>query len=217
MSSKKRPCLLIGSGGHARVVLSILKEESNKIHDVIGILDLQTPKKNEKYLDASVIDNVDAMEQFCGTVPDIFLSIGDNAIRKKYFELGKSLGFIFPNLISEKAFISPEVILGQGNLICHNAYIGCGASVGDNNILNTSSILEHESCIGNHCHLAPASVICGRSRIDDQVFVGAAATIVDYIKIISNTVIGAGAVVVKDIETPFMVHMGVPAEQIERL
>ena len=216
MISENRPCFVIGTGGHCRVILSILLEPSNQHHQVIGILDLQTPKEGEDIFDIPVIGSVEKLESFSGESPDLFLSIGDNATRKKYFELWKAQGLNFPNLISEKALISSKVNIGQGNVICPHAHVGPYVTIGDNNIINTRATLEHESSVADHCHIAPASMVCGRSQIGNQCFIGAGATIIDYIKVSSETLVGAGSVVVKNIDTSSLVYVGVPAKLIKK-
>jgi sugar O-acyltransferase (sialic acid O-acetyltransferase NeuD family) len=216
MIFENRTCFVIGAGGHCRVLLSILLEPSNQHYEIIGILDLQTPKEKKEIFGIPVIGGVEKLESFSGESPDLFLSIGDNATRKKYFELWKAQGFQFPNLISEKAFISSKVNIGQGNVICPHAHIGPYVTIGDNNIINTRTTLEHESGVGDHCHIAPASLVCGRSQIGDLCFIGAGATIIDYIKVSSETLVGAGSVVVKNIDTSSLVYVGVPAKLIKK-
>jgi len=213
MITEKLPCLVIGSGGHSRVVISILQEPEKMKYEIIGVLDLQTPKNNEKILGVPVLGKVDTLKKFCNKAPYLFLSIGENALRKEYFELGQNLGFQFPNLISNTVNVSPEVCLGKGNIICPLVHFGPCSVVGNNNIINTRSILEHESSIANHSHLAPGSVVCGRAKIGDEVFLGANATVIENITVANQTVIGAGTVVIKNIEISGMVHIGVPAKE----
>jgi sugar O-acyltransferase (sialic acid O-acetyltransferase NeuD family) len=212
MSRKEGSCLIIGCGGHACVVISILRESANSIYNIVGILDLNDPQEDENFLGVPVIGKIDELKQFIGSVSNVFLGLGDNTLRKKYFQLGVSLGFNFPNLISENAFIYSNVKLGKGNILCPHCHVGTCATMGDNNLLNTQSILEHESTLGNHCHIASGSVVCGRTHLEDEVFIGAGGVVIDKIHIVSHSIIGAGSVVTKNIEISSMVHVGIPAK-----
>ena len=72
-----RRALVIGAGGHCRVLLSLLAARGD--HEVTGILDLAEPRADEIIMGIPVFDSVTGLEAYRGRVDlDIFLAIGDN-------------------------------------------------------------------------------------------------------------------------------------------
>ena len=212
-----RRALLLGAGGHSRVVLSILAEVGT--HSIAGVIDINkahSDMRNSCELIMGVpVFALDALTQFMGSKDlDIFLAIGDCSLRSLWWKKMLDMEFSMPNLLSPKAIVHPSVILGSANVICSGVFIGPEATLGNNNLINTGSILEHESSVGNHCHIAPRSLIAGRSNIADNCFVGAGSVIIDGISISEFTTVGAGAIVVADIKRPHGVYVGVPGRRM---
>ena len=210
-----RRALVLGAGGHCRVVLSLLTQCHS--HDVIGVLDLNQYSAGEHIMNVPILGTASNSDLFCGREDtDFFLAIGDNHIRYTWWRKAKESNLSLPNLISPDSLIDSSAEIGESNIVCARAFIGALAVLGDNNLINTAAIVEHEVRIGSGCHLAPASLIAGRSQIGNSCFIGANATIINGIGIQSNVTVGAGAVVVKDIVTESCTYVGVPARQSGR-
>ena len=209
-----RQAVVLGTGGHCRVILSMLA--TGRRHDVMSIIDLGSPRPGERIMGTLVIPNPDSLTALCGRDDvDVFLAIGNNDMRKHWWEKVKTLGLSMPNLVSPHALVNDSVILGESNVICAHAFIGPQAELGDNNLINTAAIVEHEVSVGHHCHLAPSATIAGRSSLDNSCFVGVGATIVDGVSVASRTVIGAGATLIRSVKQPGGVYIGVPAKRKE--
>jgi sugar O-acyltransferase (sialic acid O-acetyltransferase NeuD family) len=207
--------LILGTGGHSRVIISMLSAVREM--NMLGVIDLGEHIPGERILGVPVLGSVQMLDDFSGRDQiNVYLAIGDNESRRNWFYKVKEMGFLLPNLISEKAVIDHHVQVGNGNIICPQAYIGPGAILGDNNLINTASLIEHEVRIGSHCHLAPSSTVAGRTAIGDETFIGAGATVIDQIQIAGSTKIGAGAVVIKTIERSGGTFVGVPAKCVHQ-
>ena len=208
----RRRAIVLGAGGHCRVVLSILKAVDG--HELLGIIDLGEPHIGEEIMGVAVIGTTASLETYRNHKDlDLFLCIGDNKLRKFWWQTAHSLGLLMPNLMSPHALIDPHALLGTANIICANAFIGPKALLGNNNLINTSAIVEHEARIGSHCHLAPAATLCGRSGLDDCCLVGAGATVIDFIQIAAEVTVGAGATVVSTITDTGGIYVGTPAKR----
>lgn len=209
-----RQAVVLGTGGHCRVILSLLA--AGRLHDVMAIIELGSPRPSERIMGALVVSNPDNLLALSGRGDiDVFLAIGNNDIRKHWWEKVKTLGLPMPNLISPHALVDDSAILGESNVICARAFVGPQAEIGDNNLINTAAIVEHEVGVGHHCHLAPSATIAGRSRLGNSCLVGAGATILDGVSVASRTVIGAGATLIRAVEEPGGVYFGVPAKRRE--
>lgn len=209
---KKRA--VIGAGGHSRVVLAELMYVYG-LSDcvVIDVNDAGGRKTN--FFGCQVLDkNFFSQSKNILFEYEYYLAIGDNKVRKFWWDYLMSQNFSVPNLISNRAFISDGAEMGFGNLICPGAHVGPYAILGDNNIINTHAIIEHEVTLGSHIHIAPASCILGRAMIGDLCIVGSGATILDKVKVCQDVQIGAGSVVLDDITLLGSVYAGVPARKL---
>jgi sugar O-acyltransferase (sialic acid O-acetyltransferase NeuD family) len=213
-----RKAILIGAGGHSRVILSILCEIRS--HSIVGVVDIgktELDAKNscELIMGLPVLSK-SALKKFMGCKElDIFLAIGDCSLRSYWREKILNMGFSIPNLLSPNAMIHPSVFMGSANVICAGVFIGPEVRIGSNNLINTGSILEHESFVGSNCHIAPRSIIAGRAHIADSCFVGAGSVIIDNINVADFTTVGAGATIIADISKPNGVYVGVPGRRVE--
>ncbi|MDD2759814.1 MAG: NeuD/PglB/VioB family sugar acetyltransferase [Methylomonas sp.] len=198
---------VIGSGGHTRSLVNILKRYF--VDPDIGIYDDSFTSFGEFIGGYPVLGRLERISR----AAVVILSKGDNQIRKtlydKYIEQ-----VCIENLVHVNAFVEQDGEIGFSNQIFANAYINSSVRIGCNNIINTSAILEHEVVIGSHNHISVNAVLCGRVEIGSGCFIGASATIKDQIKICDNVVIGAGGVVVKNIDQPG-VYAGVPCRKIK--
>jgi len=207
-----RQAIIIGTGGHCRALLSLLTALGK--HEMMGIVDLAKPTVGEVIMGVPVIGASNCLEAFHWRVDlDVFLAIGDNALRRTWWQKIGDLNLAMPNLISPHAIVDPYAHLGNANVVCSRAFIGPEAVLGDNNLVNTAAVLEHEVRIGSHCHLAPSSTVCGRSKIGDGCLVGAGATVINHVEVAADITIGAGATVICSITNPG-VYLGVPARKV---
>lgn len=207
-----RQSIVLGTGGHCRVVLSMLA--SLKIYEISRIIELGDFRAGETIMGNPVTPNIIDMSGFCGKPEfDFFLAIGDVQKRKLWWDKLNNLNLSMPNLISLHAVVDETAELGRGNIVCAKSFIGPLAKIGDNNLINTGAIIEHEAVIEDHNHFAPASVTAGRTHISSSCFIGSGATIIENIFISSGVTIGAGAVVVSDIARPNGIFIGMPAKE----
>jgi sugar O-acyltransferase (sialic acid O-acetyltransferase NeuD family) len=207
-----RQALVIGTGGHCRVLLSLLIACGK--HEVMGIIDLAEPRVGELIMGFPVIGSITSLDVYQMRANlDVFLAIGDIAQRRICWQKVCDLGLALPNLISPQAIVDPHAHLGDANVVCARAFIGPEAVLGDNNLINTAAVLEHEVRVGSHCHLASSSTVAGRSQIGDSCFVGAGATLINHVEVAADIIIGAGSTVVCNITNPG-VYVGTPARKV---
>jgi sugar O-acyltransferase (sialic acid O-acetyltransferase NeuD family) len=176
---------LYGAGGHAKVILDILK--SNRII-VPAIFD----------------DNPD-IDTFMGipvTHTDIqsplIISIGNNVIRKKIAGQLHNVAFA-PAALAMSVTVSDSATLDAGTVVMQGVIIQSSVTIGKHSIINTRASIDHDCIIEDYVHIAPGAILCGNVQIGEGSFIGAGTTIMQGIKIGKWSVIGAGSVVVRDI------------------
>lgn len=186
---------IIGASGHGKVVADIAKLNG---YDQIEFLD-----DDEKLTHCGsypVIGNSD--KEIDG---DVFVAIGNAAIRERLSE-GKKMA----TLIHPDAVISDGVVIGSGTVVMAGTVINPGSLIGCGVIVNTGSSIDHDCIVEDYVHISVGSHICGTVKVGKGTWVGAGATVSNNINICGRCTIGAGAVVIKDIDKPG-VYIGVPA------
>jgi len=199
---------IIGSGSHLSSSINLLM----KYFDVVNmsIYDNSYEEGEEEIIHSILLTGkIEKIE----LNQDLFLSIGDNSLRKKYFLKFKDQ-VIKKNLFHSNSLQEKEVKFGYANQIFANTYINSKTIIGDNNIINTSAIIEHDCRIGDHNHISVGSKICGNVSIGDSCFIGAGSIILNNLSICDNVVIGAGTVVIQDINNSGT-YVGSPAKKIK--
>lgn len=213
---EKKKILIIGAGGHSKVVAdSINKNE----FQIVGMLDKDDSLAGKYVNDIPVIgsDNM-AAKYYMDGIHYAVIGIGhlgNYHLRNNLFNKLKNIGFHMINVIHPSAVISESVMFGEGNVILPNVTINSGARLTDNNIINTCAIVEHDVEIGSNVHMGPGTIICGMSRVADNTFVGAGSTVIQGITIGENVIIGAGSTVIHSIKGS-TIACGTPAKIIKR-
>ena len=192
--------IVIGAGGHGRVVSDIIKQSGDR---VLGFLD-DADVKNLPML-GKVKDCIKYKDKY------VIIAIGNNEIRKKIAEQYPMLNYY--TAIHPSAIISPDAKIGKGSCVMPLAVINSAATVGEHSIINTHATVEHDCIIGDFVHLCPNATLCGTVNVGDNTQIGAGVVVKNNVCICSNVVVGAGGAVVKDI-VEAGVYVGVPAKNI---
>lgn len=194
-----RKIFVLGSGGHASVLVDILTQQKILISSVFSP---DTGITNNVFEDINSFQNEDDIFEFDSETISLVNGIGSlpgNSLRFKIYEKFIEQGYVFQQVISTNAIISKFAFLGEGVQIMPGAIIQAGAVIGDNSIVNTGAIIEHDCVIGTHNHIAPGVTLSGQVKTGDYVHIGTGANVIQSISISDHVVIGAGANVTKNI------------------
>ena len=206
----KNKVIIIGTGGHARVVKIILK--TLKKYHIVGFLDRDEGKIGEYIDEIPIIGTFEDIKKFCINSCDCFLlALGDNNEREIWYNKVIKLMGKIPTIKHPSTFIEDDAILGNGVQVCIGSIICTKTVIGDNVIINSGVIVDHECIIGNNCHIAPGVNIAGRVKIGNNSFIGIGTTVKDKIKIGKNCIIGVGSIVLNNIPDDSIAY-GIPAE-----
>jgi UDP-perosamine 4-acetyltransferase len=195
----KNEFIVLGSGGHAAVIVDLLESLNYKI---IGILTKE--KSLKEYLGYPILGDDSILKTF--TKSHLFFANGigfvNNSLktRKDVFEKLQLLKLKVPILKHKSAIVSARSVLKEGCQILAGTNIGVNVLIGENTIVNSNVTIEHGSIIGPNCHIAPGSILCGNVNIGENTFIGAGSTIINDINISKNCLIGAGSLLLKDIK-----------------
>jgi sugar O-acyltransferase (sialic acid O-acetyltransferase NeuD family) len=197
---------IIGTGGHAKVVIEIANILSKNID---GLFDDDKKKHHFQFCNIEIKGNIDTI-----TNSNAIIAIGDNFTRKKIYQ--KLIDINWKTLIHPSAIIASNVNIKDGSLIVAGAIIQTGSNIGSHCIINTNSSVDHDCIIDDFVHISPSATLCGNVKVGEGSHIGAGATIIPNINIGKWCVIGAGAVITKDVPDYSLV-VGIPGKIIKKL
>lgn len=205
--------LVLGAGGHGRVVLDILVQ--TRRFDVVGFLDNNPDILNRRIDGIPVRGSIDDLARVAAEceVDGIVIAIGDNGTRRGLARRAEQLGIELLSAVHPSATIAYNATIGRNVVIAAGAIVCANCQIGDSVILNTGCIIDHQTMIGEGTHICPGVRIAGRVKVEPGVFVGLGATIVPKVTLGCEAIIGAGSVVLEDVPALATV-VGVPARPI---
>jgi len=211
----KEKIVVIGGGGHAKVIISILKKLNN--YEIVGYTDIES--KGE-ILGISYLGNDDRLNSiYSDGVINAVIGLGQiksAALRRKLADRCKSIGFYFPAIVSTNTIINEEVSIGSGTVVMDGVIINSGSSIGEFSIVNTNASIDHDCSIGDFTHIAPGVTLSGDVNIGNDVLIGTGSNIIQQIIISDNTIISAGSTVLKSIIKKG-IYRGNPARLIKEI
>lgn len=194
-----KPIVVIGGGGHASVIVDILRQQKR---DIVAIISPDDISSRNIFQGIECLKRDDDILRFnqkevllvngVGTLPG-------SVIRAKLNEYYKKLGYSFETLVADTAYVSQYAKLHEGVQIFPGAIIQPGAIIFAHTIINTRAIIEHDTRLGENNFVAPGAIICGQCITDENVFIGAGATVIQNINIGANATVMANALVAEDI------------------
>jgi sugar O-acyltransferase (sialic acid O-acetyltransferase NeuD family) len=205
--------VVIGGGGHAKVLISVLKKI---LVDIAGYTDRQDRGAilGVQYLgDDGILLELIRKHARCKAVIGVG-KIDASGVRTTLQKEFEGLGFDFPSIVSPHAVINDEVLLGPGSVVFDGVVINSGTKTGRACILNTNCTVEHDCRLDENVHIAPGATLSGGVKLGKNCLIGTGANVIQNVSICDNCLIGAGSTVVKDITTPGT-YVGNPAKRIK--
>lgn len=200
------PILVIGGGGHGRVVIEALLAAGA---EVAGVIDPHPA------VAATLPDGVPWLggdEALARYQPvDYQLANGVGGIgephRRSVFERLSAAGYGFARVRHPAASVARAgVVLGEGCQVMAGAVIQPGARIGADVIVNTRAAVDHDCRIGDHSHVAPGAVLCGEVTVGAGSHIGAGAVVIQGVRIGSFAIVGAGSIILRDVPDGVVVY-----------
>ena len=205
--------IIIGAGGHGRVVLEILRLARQ--HNPVGFVDADAGRVGLEAGGLPILGGINLLPKLRRqSARGVIVAIGDNRVRQRYAQAAVDAGFELVNAVHPAAVVSPTAVLGRNVVVAALAVVGTDAKVADSAIINTSAVVDHECEIGEAAHICPGAMLAGRVRVGQRAFVGLGAKVIPCLQVADDATVGAGAVVLADVPAGATV-VGVPARVVK--
>lgn len=205
------PVIVIGGGGHAKVLISTLLLQHR---NVLGFVDLKPD--SPAVLGVTQLGNDDAILMHSPhqvRLVNGIGSIGSTEARRNVYEGFRHKQYIFESVIHPSAIIALDVDIESGAQVMAGAVIQPGSRLGSNAIINTGACIDHDCLIGAHAHIAPGATLSGNVTVGQGAHIGTGACIVQGVSVGTRAIVGAGAVVLRNVPDEITV-IGVPAAPV---
>tara|TARA_Y100000815_G_scaffold246892_1_gene246897 strand:- start:1563 stop:2210 length:648 start_codon:yes stop_codon:yes gene_type:complete len=199
MNSSDLPIIILGTGGHAKVVADTLLCCGQRIQGFIDPV-----AQFSAWCEIPYLGNDDILSGVPPSTVRLVNGIGSVPFSDTRFTVAakaESLGFVFCQVIHPSAVIAADTKLAAGVQILAGAIIQTGSIIGKHSIVNTAARIDHDCRIAEFCHIAPGATLCGSVQLAQRVHIGAGATIIQEIDVGADTVIGAGTTITKSIDS----------------
>ncbi len=200
---ENRDTIIIGAGGHARVLQSSL--------EAMGLVVLGAVEKiGVAAAPGGTLEILGDEMRLSEDLSTEWLAIGVGAVPSKDTTGLHVRRSIYETQVSQRrdrlvsvidptAIIRGAVEIGHAVQILAGVTIQTGTRIGNNTVANTGCCIDHDCDIGNHTFVGPGAVLCGSVAVGEGCFIGANATVLPGISIGRNAVIAAGSTVVQDV------------------
>lgn len=209
-----RDVVLVGGGGHARVVAEAIRSQP-ALFRLIGFVDPLPSEETVARLSLPRLGD-DGWLQASRDVA-LALGVGDvgDPVRRLRAVAAHGEGREWVAVVHARACVSPSATIAAGVVVMAGAVVQSGARIGAFALVNTGAIVEHDTTIGVHAQLGPRSAIGGGATIGARTFVGIGAVIRDHVTVGEDALVAMGAVVVRDAASRTRVA-GMPARALSR-
>lgn len=204
--------VVVGSGGHAKVVIDILEYTGYK---VVGLIDDDVSKHGSTIVGIPILGNNEKLNELLDEgINKAFVAIGNNEVRVKIGETLKEKGFELVKAIHHSAAVADTVRIGEGSMVAASGVINPDAKIGKHVIINTGATIDHDCMIADGVHVSPGANLAGNVSVGENTHIGIGSCIIQGLTIGKSSIVGAGAVVIRDIPS-YTTSVGNPANVIK--
>ena len=198
--------IVVGAGGHARVVMDALLREGRDAAQ-FAFADDNPTLHGQWMLGRPVLAGVD---KAAGMGTRFHVAVGENRVREALYERLLKAGALPFSVVHPAACVSPYASLGEAAFVAAGAVVAPAATIGFGVIINHGAVIDHDAVVGDFVHVAPGATLAGGVSVGRGGLVGAGANVLPGVVIGAGAIIGAGAVVTAAVPQGAVV-MGVPA------
>lgn len=150
--SGMKSLLILGAGGHGVVVKEVAEACG---YDKIDFLDDNFPH---------AIGKISELENF-KEYKSVFVSIGNNTIRKQLLDKACELGYDTPALIHPDAYISSSANIHEGTIVEPKAIINSNVEIGRGCIVSIGAVIDHNACIDEFAHINAGTAVKSAAHV----------------------------------------------------
>ena len=204
------PLVVLGAGGHAKVVIeaALARDPGRQI----VILDDDPDVQDRQIFGFRAAGTREWLKANAPDAP-VTLGIGNNRARLEALEWLLARGRQLETVIHPTANVGRTVEIGAGSFLAAGSIAIADSRIGRAAIINTAASVDHDCDIGEGAHIGPGARLCGNVRVGARSLIGVGTAVRPSIAIGADVSVGAGSAVVCDLADGG-VYAGCPARLI---
>ena len=127
-----------------------------------------------------------------GEYKKLLVGIGNNKLRETVYQEAAEIGYTFPNIIVDSAYVSPYATIGTGCIILNHAVVQNNAKVGNGVILNTGVEIHNDSVVEDYVLIYTNSVVRTYAHVGKRAHLGSTLTIGNNVNVPDDSVVENG-------------------------
>jgi sugar O-acyltransferase (sialic acid O-acetyltransferase NeuD family) len=209
-NSQARSLLVLGAGGHGRVVADAAELAGTWRR--IDFLDDRYPGERTTG-PWNIVGRLDRLEELAGEYHAGVAAFGKADLRLREIDRIVRAGLEVAVVIHPTAVVSRHAQIQAGSVVFANAVVNVGASIGRGCIINTGATVDHDCKLEEGVHICPGVNLAGAVFVGARAWIGIGAAVKQNIAIGAGATLGAGAVCIRDV-APGETVVGVPARRL---
>lgn len=193
------PLIIVGDSSFAEIAFEYFTAQGK--YEVVGFAVDRAFLKRSALFERPVIALDEVQKRFPPSRCTAFVALTYrelNRARTRLVATMRAYGYRLASYVSERAFVWPNVSIGENSFIFENNVIQPFVQIGDNVIAWSGNHIGHHSRIGENVFLASHVVISGHVTIGKNCFFGVNATVADLVSIADDNWIGPNTLISQD-------------------
>jgi len=197
---KTRNLIIIGDSAFAEVAYEYFTHDSP--YRVVAFAVEREFLTREMLFDIPVVPFEEINERFDNDTHDFYAALvytQMNRLRTRLYNEAKNKGFKPASYISSRAFVWPNVELGEHCFIFEDNTVQPFVRIGSNVVLWSGNHVGHHSVVRDNCFISSHVVVSGFCTVGANCFIGVNATFGNNLTVGDDCLIGSGALIARDV------------------
>jgi len=211
------PVVVIGFGGHGRVVTDALLAAGR---NVIAVTDRKTEDSFARKIGMPLLTDEGLLERHPPGTIELASGLGSiwpcgkESHRQTVIRKLEQFGYRFTGFVHPAAWVSPWAVVDPTAQIHAGSMVQPGVKIGMHAIINTAASIDHDTTIGCFCHVGPGVTLSGSVGVGEGSHLGTGCCVIQGIVLGAGCFVAAGSTVVKHLGTGEYVR-GTPAKPFQ--
>jgi sugar O-acyltransferase (sialic acid O-acetyltransferase NeuD family) len=195
-----RKLIVVGDSAFAEIAYEYFTHDSP--YEVVAFCVEREYMTRDALFDLPVVAMDEVERRFPPATHDFYAALvytQMNRLRTRLYREMKTRGYAAASYVSSRAFVWPNVRLGEHCFVFEDNTVQPFVTVGDNVVLWSGNHIGHHSTIGDNCFISSHVVVSGFCNVGANCFIGVNATFGNNLNVGDDCLIGSGALIARDV------------------
>jgi sugar O-acyltransferase (sialic acid O-acetyltransferase NeuD family) len=198
---KTKKLVIVGDSAFALIAYEYFEADSD--YEVVGFSVERAYLKQQEMFGLPIVPFEELESVFDPATHEVYVATVYaqlNRLRTRLANAAKEKGYKLASYISPRAFVWPNVELGEHYFIFEDNTVQPFVKIGNNVVLWSGNHIGHHSTVRDNCFIASHAVISGFCDIGENSFIGVNATLANNVVLGKDNWIGPNVTIMKNTE-----------------